>query len=57
MVQIPGPGCLGKTRWKTERTARWTLQAMRQAWPGRFDSLVRPYRCFDCRRWHLGHAW
>ena len=48
--------CLGKARWRTEKSAQRALAAMRADGRGEWDSTVRPYRCGRCRRFHLGHG-
>ncbi len=50
--------CLGKTRWTTERAAKWALQNLRQQGAA-LDRQVRPYRCRATgasAHWHLGHS-
>jgi len=48
--------CWSKTKWASERSAQRALTSLRKANPGAFDSLVRPYRCSACKRWHVGHG-
>jgi hypothetical protein len=46
--------CLRKTRWSSERSARWALQNIRSESDNRMKRSVRAYRCRSCRKWHLG---
>lgn len=48
--------CLGKTRWASREAAQRAVTCLRRENPGAFDSTVRPYRCSNCKRWHLGHG-
>lgn len=46
--------CLGKTKWGTEDSAQRAITRLRRDYPDAFSSLVKPYRCSHCRRWHVG---
>lgn len=47
--------CYSKTKWRTQEAAQHVITNLRREHPDVFATTVRPYRCGNCKRWHLGH--
>lgn len=47
--------CRNKVELSSKKMARSVANKMKRE--GRAGSSLQPYRCKQCRKWHVGHSW